>query len=195
MRWYSWAALALTGVGLAVGIQGRGNLDLPVLCWITIGLYTLGYFGRLAVMSKIAKTGAPQELQRYYVEEQLVATPVALLLLVGLSLVDIGVPGQAIHLAFVDIWTSSALLPLAGIALTLFVVSLLAISILLDPRENTFCVPLERSGSILAGIVAAFALAAFGQKPPSQTDVIGALLLVAAICVLAIGPRLRRKAS
>ena len=35
-----------------------------------------------------------------------------------------------------------------------FVQSVLAASILLDPRENAFCVALERSGSILGGLAA-----------------------------------------
>jgi drug/metabolite transporter (DMT)-like permease len=195
VRWYSWAALILTSVGLAIAVQARGNLNLPPLCWVVIGLYTLGYFGRLAVMTKTAKTGAPDELRRYFVEEQTVAAPVALILLVVLSLLDFGVSGGAVRLGFVGVWTSSALAPLAGLGVALFVISLLAVAILLDRRENTYCVPLERSASILAGIVAAFVLSlAFGQAPPKQAELIGAGLLVASIGLLTVGPRLGRVA-
>jgi hypothetical protein len=194
--WYSWAALVLTGIGLAVAVQARGNIDLPPLCWLTIGLYTLAYFGRLAVMTRIAKSGAAGEFQRYYVEEQIVATPVALILLVALSLADFGVPGEALHLGFVKVWTSSAFIPLAGLGLALFVISVLAASILLNRRENTYCVPLERSASILAGIAAAYILSqAFGQKPPTPAEMVGAGLLIVAIFVLTLGPRLGRRVT
>jgi membrane protein YdbS with pleckstrin-like domain len=75
----------------------------------------------------------------------------------------------------------------------LFIVSIFSAFILLDKRENSFCVPMERSASILAGVIAAFVLAAaFGQKPPSHADSFGALLLVVAILVLVLGPRFDR---
>ena len=41
---------------------------------------------------------------------------------------------------------------------TLTIVSVFAAIILLDPRENSYCVPLERSSSLLAGLVAAYLL-------------------------------------
>jgi hypothetical protein len=196
VRWYSWVALALTAAGIGVAVEARGNLNLPPLCWAVIGLYTAGYFGRLAVMTRIAKAGAPRELQSYYVEEQIAATPIALVLLAGLSAFDFGVPGEAMHLGFVGVWASSALLPLAAGSLILFVISLLAISILLDPRENTYCVPMERSASILAGIVAAYLLTGFfGQKAPTPAEMTGAAFLIAAITILSLAPRWRSRTA
>jgi hypothetical protein len=71
-------------------------------------------------------------------------------------------------------------------------VSVFSLIILLDPRENTFCVPIERAASVLAGTAAAYILSAmsFGAAP-SGAELGGAILLTAAIGVLAIGPRLR----
>jgi hypothetical protein len=62
---------------------------------------------------------------------------------------------------------------------------------LLDASEATYCVPLNRAMSILGGVVAATALALwFGIRPPSLGELVGAGLLVAAIGVLWIGPRM-----
>ena len=73
------------------------------------------------------------------------------------------------------------------------VVSVVAALILLNPRENSFCVPFERAGSVLAGLGAAYILAvAFGQPYPTVPEVIGAGLLVAAIGLLSVAPRLGR---
>jgi len=67
------------------------------------------------------------------------------------------------------VWTSNqigAILVLSGL---LVVVSVFSLLILLDPRENTFCVPIERSASVLAGTAAAYILAAmsFSAAPTS----------------------------
>jgi hypothetical protein len=63
--------------------------------------------------------------------------------------------------------------------------------ILLDKRENTFCVPLERSASILGGIMAAYVLAWRHRLPqPTTGELIGVALLVIAITVLSWGSRL-----
>ena len=68
--------------------------------------------------------------------------------------------------------------------------------ILLDKRENTYCVPVNRSSSILAGVVASFSLAAWlGMAAPSAYELAGAGLVVAAILVLTIPPMLAKRAS
>src|SRR5207253_118026 len=59
--------------------------------------------------------------------------------------------------------------------------------ILLDKRENTYCVPVNRASSILAGVVAAFALwATLDQKPPPASELLGAGLIITAILFLTL---------
>jgi hypothetical protein len=70
--------------------------------------------------------------------------------------------------------------------------------ILLDGRENAFCVPVNRASSVLAGVLATAALAAMGLGRASpRVELAGAALVLGAIVVLALppisGPR-RRKA-
>ena len=63
--------------------------------------------------------------------------------------------------------------------------------VLLDSRENTFCVPLNRASSLLGGIVAAAGLWWFaGLAAPTRHELASALLLVCAVVLLAVGPRL-----
>ena len=59
--------------------------------------------------------------------------------------------------------------------------------VLLDGRENAFCVPVNRASSVLAGIAASLALWALDLgKPVSAAELAGALLLVIAIILLAM---------
>jgi hypothetical protein len=66
--------------------------------------------------------------------------------------------------------------------------------IFLDKRENSFTVPVNRSASILAGVIASFSLAAWvGGRPPSPYEFVGAALEIAAILFLSIPPMLEKK--
>ncbi len=192
VRWYSWVALVLVAIGLVLTIGNRGGLHLPPLAIVTVVLYTLGYFVRLAVMTKIGKTGDPDLVKGYFVEEKMVAIPMAVLALAVLSALGLGAQGNQLSFGFVGVWASNQLLPIAGLSVLLVLVSLFSILILLDPRENTFCVPIERSASILAGTAAAYILAAMSiGKAPTTAEVAGAALLTVAIVILSLGPRMR----
>ena len=185
----SWIALILTAIGAVVAVSARGGFKMPPLCWVTIALYAAGYMLRLYVMSRIAKTGATGETERYYVEEQLVAYPLALLIMAVLAVMHIDGQDGALHRGFIEAWHSGALPYLAASALPIFFASVLGTLILLNKHENSFCVPLERSGSILAGIAGSLILAYwFGQHMPSGAEFFGAALLILAIVILTLRP-------
>ncbi|MBL8552174.1 MAG: hypothetical protein JNJ73_19455 [Hyphomonadaceae bacterium] len=189
VRWWSWVALGLVAVGLVMTIGERGGLNLPPLAIATIVIYTIGYFVRLAVMTRIAKSGKPNELEAYFVEEKLVATPLAILMLAALTATPLA-QGADLKWGFVEVWTSGAMPLIAAMATTFFVVSIFSALILLDPRENTFCVPFERAASILAGIAAAFLLSwLLGQPAPTNAELAGSVLLIAAVVLLSFAPR------
>jgi uncharacterized membrane protein len=95
---------------------------------------------------------------------------------------------------FSGIWRQSAAWNLLPLAIMTAVLGVLAAFILLNKRENTFCVPLERSASVLGGIIATYVLAwQHGLPQPTVAELIGVALLVAAIVVLSLGPKFDRQ--
>lgn len=190
VRWWSWSALAIVAVALLLVIRQRGGLYLPPLAILTIVLYTIGYFMRLAVMTRVSKSGDPASVRRYFVEEKIIALPLSVAALAALSVAGFGSQAGELKWGFVEVWNDPVIWPLIGVAVTLTIVSVFAAIILLDPRENSYCVPLERSSSLLAGIVAAFILHwVWGFAAPTGIELIGAGLLMLAIGLLWLAPR------
>lgn len=195
VRWYSWIALLLVSVGLWLTIRARGGLYLPTLAIVTVVLYTVGYLIRLIVMTRIAKSDDARTNRGYFVEEKMVAIPLATAILALLSATGLGAQGDQLWFGFVQIWGSDQLPYLIVLSVLLVVISVFSLLILLDRRENTFCVPFERSASVLAGIAAAYILAAMRLNPlPTRAEIEGALLLIAAIVLLSLAPRITRAA-
>ncbi|MFD1787879.1 hypothetical protein ACFSC3_09860 [Sphingomonas floccifaciens] len=191
VRWWSWTALAMVAGALMLTLGDRGGLKLPPIAILTVVLYTAGYFLRLVVMTKVSKSGDPASVRRYFVEEKVLALPLSVLFLAIVSASGIGGQSSELSWGFLSVWTDPVIWPLFVIGLTLTVVSVFAIIILLDPRENAYCVPLERAASLVAGVGAALILAwGWGLKYPRPAELIGAGILIAAIVLLSVAPRL-----
>jgi len=191
VRWYSWVALVLVAIALFITVKARGGLHLPLLALVTVVLYTVGYFIRLAVMTRIAKNDDAEALKGYFVEEKIVAMPLSILVLWLITHSALAAQGVQLNWGFVSAWNSSALPTLIVLSVAFVGVTIFSALILLNPRENTFCVPFERAASILAGSIAAYGLAFFFHQPyPTQAEIIGVVLLIASIVLLSIGPRL-----
>lgn len=196
VRWWSWVALAMVLAALVLALSDRGGLKLPPLAIVTVVLYTLGYFIRLAVMTKVSKTGDPASIRRYFVEEKVVALPLSVLALAVLSASGLGSQAGELEWGFVRVWSDPVILPIFGIAATLTIVSVFSIIILLDSRENAYCVPLERAASLVAGVGAALLLAWFwGLPEPRPAELVGAAILIGAIVLLSVAPRVERRVT
>ncbi|HTM96223.1 MAG TPA: hypothetical protein VL100_10475 [Croceibacterium sp.] len=190
VHWWSWVALAMVLGALLLTLSDRGGFNLPPIAILTIVLYTLGYFVRLAVMNRISKTGDPASIRRYFVEEKIVALPLSVLALAAIAASGIGGPTDELYWGFVAVWTDPVMIELVVIGLTLTLISIVSIVILLDPRENAYCVPLERAASLLAGVGGSVLLALFwAGAMPSSAELIGAGILIAAIALLSLAPR------
>ena len=195
VRWWSWAALVLVMIALIVTLSDRGGFNLPPLAILTVILYTIGYFIRLAVMTKVAKTGDSASVRRYFVEEKVLALPMSVAVLAAISASGLGSQASSLGWGFLSVWTDPVIVPLFGIGLTLTIISVLAVVILLDPRENAYCVPLERAASLIAGVGGALLLAWFwGLPAPRPAELVGASILIGAIVLLSLAPRLSRRA-
>lgn len=196
VRWYSWTALVMVGVALTFVVHQRGGFHLPPLAIATVVLYTVGYFLRLAVMTRISKSGDENSVRGYFAEEKLIALPMSVAALAAVSFMGLGTQADELAWGFTSAWTDPVFVLLAGGGFTLTIISVFAAIILLNPRENSYCVPLERSSSLLAGLAAAYVLHAFWNQPaPTGSEIIGAVLLLAAIVLLTVAPHFgaRRK--
>jgi hypothetical protein len=190
VQWYSWLGFGLSLAGLLVPFAVEWSLLISPWCAVDVGLYIMCYFVRLQLMTRRAKSDDPNANLRYFVEEQLVSSPALLIGLVVFALA--GSPD--VHAGFTTMFD----LPIWKLVLVIGVLSqgtgIFGGLILLDKRENTFCVPVNRASSILAGLVGSLALAiGLDAKMPAWPEVVGALLMIAAIAALTIPPALARR--
>lgn len=191
VRWRSWVALALVGMGMVIAFIGRGSIRLPTEAIVVVVVYTAAYFGRLMIMSRISKDGDPEKMKTVFLEEKIVGFPVALLALATIGvLASDGSQAGELKMGFLTMWSRPVIGWIAICGVMVFLTGIFASFILLDARENSFCVPLERAASILAGVIGAVTLSwVFDAPMPSGGELAGAGFLVAAILVLTVSLR------
>jgi len=190
VRWFSYAALVMSAVALLDAVFGAEAMQMPFWCVVDIAVYLAAYFVRLQFMSRLAKSADADSQKRYFVEEQMVAAPAAILGLCLLALVGEGPAFEEIRRGFTEVLGSADLWLIVLVGVLSQGTGIFGGLVLLDARENTFCVPLNRASSVLAGVLAALFLTTLGQRAPSGAELLGAALLVSAIVVLWAGPRI-----
>ncbi|MHB8875723.1 MAG: hypothetical protein ACYC8T_18715 [Myxococcaceae bacterium] len=196
VRLFSWIGLALSMGAVVVATLKNEPLGLTVVAGIDVAIYLASYFIRLRFMSHIAKSNDPAASTRYFVEEQMVATPAIVLTLIACALIGEGQMMQDIRQGFVGFRTSGVMVELIVIGVLSQGTGIFGGLILLDRRENSFCVPVNRASSILAGVVASYALSVLlGMKPVGSRDLIGALLVIGAIVALTLPGVLKARAA
>ncbi len=192
-RWFSWVALLLSLTSLWVAFAEVGGYRITLVSGVDIGLYLLAYFVRLQFMSRLAKSPDPDVTRRYFIEEQLMTTPVTMCTLVLLALWGRGEFMLQIRAGFTEFLSSGLVLPAALVGVGSQLVGIFGTLIFLDRRENTFSVPVNRCASVLAGVLASCVLAlTLGAAWPSAYQLVGAGLLVSAILVLGFAPAFAR---
>ncbi len=193
-RWFSWAALLLSLSALLVPFFGRAAFALTVACGVDVAIYLVSYFIRLRFMSRLAKGDDPNANVRFFVEEQMVATPVAVLALAAMALVGRGTTAAQLQSGFTSFWSSPVLAYVIVMGILSQGTGVFGGLILLDKRENTFCVPVNRCSSVLAGVLASYGLTWFFHvRAPSHQELFGAALIISAIGFLSIPPLLERR--
>lgn len=187
VRWFSWVALALSLLALLVTFSDRDGYDLTLVAALDVAAYLAAYFIRLRFMSRLAKSEQGSANVRFFVEEQMVATPVLFLFLGALALIGANETMLTIRAGFSTFVSSGVLLPALVVGLLSQGTGIFGGLILLDKRENTFCVPVNRSSSILAGVCATYVLTLWlGNPPPGASELVGAALILVAILFLTI---------
>lgn len=186
----SWIALGLSFAALVAAVADTRSFALTVIAAIDVAVYLASYFVRLRFMSKMAKSEEREDSLRYFVEEQMVATPAIFLALVVGAAIGRGEVLHALRLGFTDAWSTGTILPGIVVGLLSQGTGVFGALILLDGRENVFCVPVNRASSMLAGVLSTGALAVFaGGKPSPVMELVGAGLMLVAVLVLAVPGR------
>ncbi len=193
VRWFSWSGLVLSLAALLVAFLEGAGYAITLVCVLDITIYLASYFVRLRFMSRFAKSVKENANLRYFVEEQMVATPVAMAIVAAVALLGDGDISRLLARGFVELPAS----PVFGLVLIIGLLSqgtgIFGGLILLDNRENTYCVPVNRCSSILAGVIASYSLTLFlGQRTPRTGEMVGAGLIIAAILFLTIPSMLEK---
>ncbi len=194
VRVTSWVALGLTLVSLMVAMLGRvDGVAISLGASLNVAAYLTAYFIRLQFMSRLAKNDSADVTRRYFVEEQLVSTPAAVVALGVLALVGSGdaltdIRNGFTQLPFTSMWPWAVVIGVLSQGTGIF-----GALVLLDKSENSFSVPVNRASSVLAGVVATLTLHfAFKGPPLDFAEGVGAALVVAAIVVLSAPSLLKR---
>lgn len=186
VEWLSKVALGLSLAAVLVPLFGRSQSSLAIT-WIALAdvmVYLLAYFVRLRFMTKLGKSDDPDSTKRFFVEEQMTATPLVVTVLILLGF--LGGP------TFSEIRSGFTTLPSSGYLGLVMIVGLMSQGtgifgglVLLDRRENSFCVPVNRASSVLAGLVASYLLGYLVGLPlPRGFELAGAALVVLAVVAL-----------
>jgi len=176
VRWFCWSALAMSAIALGIAFSDVGSYELTPAALLNLGGYLFGYVLRLPMMTRLAKIENATATRRYLVTEMLVAMAV----LAAFPFAAAALVGQARSL-----WQTAALPPALLIGVLYAGLYVFGTLIYLDRRENTFCIPLNRGASLLAGVVAAYALSTgFGMAPPAGAQLIAVIPIVAALALL-----------
>ncbi len=194
VQWTHWVALALTLGALIVAASNWDDLALTVTAVVDVLAYVGAYFVRLRFMSRLAKSDDPNATKKYFVEEQIVASPAAFAALGVLALINEGHVMQQIRLGFTQVPFSSAALVVVLIGILSQGTGVFGALVLLDKRSNSFTVPVNRASSILAGVGATVILTLWlGLSAISTRELVGAALVIAAIAVLSVPGMLKAR--
>ncbi|HKR15243.1 MAG TPA: hypothetical protein VJT15_24465 [Pyrinomonadaceae bacterium] len=185
VRWFSWVALGITLPAMAIALMDVNNYHLTGVAALTICAYLSGYLLRIPCLTRCAKQEDPEITRRYFVEESMVAVIFLVAIPAVFALIGQGEIMLQLRQGFAEIFTSNLTLPAMLIGALYACLYCFGTLIYLDGRENTFCIPLNRGSSLLAGIVSSYILAVFfGLAFPSPAQLIGAGLIVLALLVL-----------
>jgi protein-tyrosine-phosphatase len=185
VRWFSWAAMWISLMAVVVVLSDAGSFTLSLAALLDVGAYLTAYFFKFQFMTKLAKSNEHSVTLRYFVEEQMIASPLLLLALGAMALAGRGEAMLGFRLGFTTFLGSAAV----GWALLVgFFYAALCVCttfIFLDRRENTFCVPMHCGSSMLSGLTASYALTLFPhQSAPGGWQLASAGLIVVALGVL-----------
>lgn len=185
VRWFSWTALVVSLLALFVALADVSNYKLSLFAVLNILAYVMAYFFRLRIMTRLAKTDDKNITLRFFVEEQIVATPMLLAALAMLAAIGTGDILMGFRHGFTTFLSSDVVVPAILVGVSYAALCVCTTLIFLDRRENTFCVPMHCGSSMLSGLVASWALTIlYDQASPSAAQLASAGLITVALLFL-----------
>lgn len=185
VRWFSWAAMFVSLMAVLVVLIDAGNYKLSIAAAIDIAAYLAAYFFKLQFMSRLAKSDEREATLRYFVEEQMVASPLLVLALVTLAFIGYGSVMLGFRVGLTSFLGSADAVLAVLVGLFYAALCVCTTLIFLDRRENTFCMPMHCGSSLLSGFTASYTLALLlGQRTPSGAQLASAGLIVLALVFL-----------
>ncbi|HEV2853841.1 MAG TPA: hypothetical protein VHC97_13650 [Thermoanaerobaculia bacterium] len=182
----SWAALGLSLAAAVVALADVRSYALTGMAVLSLAVYLAGYAGRFEVMSRFAKARDLDLNRRFFVEEHLASTPLQVLILLVPALLGWGTVGMELRRGFTGFLLTPAAVPAFLIGLLYEGLFIFGSLIYLDPREYSFCVPVNRGASLFAVVVSSYGLTLlFGMPPPSVWQLAAAGLVALALVALA----------
>jgi protein-tyrosine-phosphatase len=182
VRWFSWAAMFISLLAVSAVLIDASNYKLTIAAMIDIAAYLAAYFFKLQFMSRLAKSDEKSATLRYFVEEQMVASPLLVLTLVVMAFVGAGDVMMGFRAGLTTFLTGPAAVFAAMVGLFYAGLCICTTLIFLDRRENTFCMPMHCGSSMLSGFTASAILAYFfNQNSPSSAQMISAGFIVVAL--------------
>jgi protein-tyrosine-phosphatase len=182
VRWFSWTAMFVSLAAVLMALSDAASYTLTIAALIDVAAYLAAYFFKFQFMSRLAKSDEREATLRYFVEEQMVASPLLVLVLIVLALIGAGDVMLGFRTGLTTFVTTPGAFFAVLVGLSYAALCVCTTLIFLDRRENTFCVPMHCGSSMLSGFTATAILAyLFNQAEPSVAQNVSAGLLVVAL--------------
>ena len=182
VRWFSWTAMFVSLAAVLTALSDASTYILTLAAVIDVAAYLAAYFFKLQFMSRLAKTEDREMTLRYFVEEQMVASPLLVITLVVLALIGATDVMLGFRTGLTSFVTTPGAFFAALVGLSYAALCICTTLIFLDRRENTFCMPMHCGSSMLSGFTATAILAYFfNQSEPTFAQNISAGFLVVAL--------------
>jgi protein-tyrosine-phosphatase len=182
VRWFSWAAMFMSLTAVALVLSDAQHYQVTIAAVIDVAAYLTAYFFKLQFMSRLAKSDEKDATLRYFVEEQMVAAPLLVLVVIAMAIVGTGDVMMQFRFGLTTFLASTDAIFAALVGLFYAALCICTTFIFLDRRENTFCMPMHCGSSLLSGFTATYILAyLFDQNSPSSAQITSAGMVVLAL--------------
>ena len=182
VRWFSWTAMFVSLAAVLTALSEASSYTLTIAAVIDVAAYLAAYFFKLQFMSRLAKSDEREATLRYFVEEQMVASPLLVIILIVLALIGYGDVMLGFRTGLTTFVNTPGAVFAALVGLSYAALCICTTLIFLDRRENTFCVPMHCGSSMLSGFTATAILAYFyNQSAPTAAQNISAAFIVIAL--------------